>query len=115
LFSVSQLARSVANTFMVGSSLGGYLSLVANPHRTMHVNRCINVFHPLDPLAQRLEPWIAPDVWSESLVASPPAKHDFPLAVVPQPLSASAFLERNAREPRKYACARCHARVVVLI
>ncbi len=87
---------SVSNVFMVGSSLGGYLSLVSDPHRAMHAARCVNIFHPLDPLAQRLEPWIAPDIWTEDIVSSPPSKLDFPLQNVPLPMSTSAFLERNA-------------------
>ena len=114
--SVFKTFRSVANTFMIGSSLGGYLSLVANPHRIMHTNRCVNIFHPLDPLAQRLEPWVSPDVWAEALVSTQPDKLDFPLALVPHPLSASAFLERNAMyTPRKYDCACCLPYCILLI
>ena len=94
---------SVTNAFMIGSSLGGYLSLVSDPHRRMHVMRCVNIFHPLDPLAQRLEPWISPDIWAEALVSSPPSKLDFPLQNVPMPMSTSAFLERNAsRNPHRF-------------
>jgi hypothetical protein len=81
---------------MIGSSLGGYLSLVADPHRAMHATRCVNIFHPLDPLAQRLEPWITPDIWAEAIVSSPLSKLHFPLQNVPLPMSTSAFLERNA-------------------
>ena len=43
----STFPRSVANVFMIGSSLGGYLSLVADPHRSIHATRIVNIFHPL--------------------------------------------------------------------
>jgi hypothetical protein len=96
-------SRSVANLFMIGSSLGGYLSLVADPHRSMHATRIVNIFHPLDPLAQRIEPWIDPNVWSEALVSVSLSKLDFPLSSVPQPVSTSVFLERNASlTPRRF-------------
>jgi hypothetical protein len=90
-----KIPRSVANTFFIGSSLGGYLSLVAEPHRIMHARRCVNIFHPLDPLAQRLEPWISPDIWTETHMAVAPEKQSFPLQIVPPPVSASAYLEHN--------------------
>ena len=100
---LSTYPRSVANVFMIGSSLGGYLSLVADPHRSMHATRIVNIFHPLDPLAQRIEPWIDPNVWSEALVSVPLGKLDFPLSSAPQPVSTSAFLERNASlTPRRF-------------
>jgi hypothetical protein len=81
---------------MIGSSLGGYLTLISNPNRIMRTARCVNIFHPLDPLAQRLEPWICPEIWSESVAANIPGKSEFPLQTVPPPVSASAFLERTA-------------------
>lgn len=100
---LSTYPRSVANVFMIGSSLGGYLSLVADPRRSMHATRIVNIFHPLDPLAQRIEPWIDPNVWSEALVSVPLGKLDFPLSSAPQPVSTSAFLERNASlTPRRF-------------
>ena len=101
---------------MIGSSLGGYLSLVADPHRAMRTSRCANIFHPLDPLAQRLEPWIAPDVWAENLAAAPFDVLEFPLHTVPPPVSTSVFLERNAgHSPQRLAPASAkHAPILLL-
>jgi hypothetical protein len=101
---------------MIGSSLGGYLSLVADPHRVMHATRCVNIFHPLDPLAQRLEPWISPDIWAENLSTVAFDKLDFPLQNVPQPVSAALFLERNAgHSPHRFDCSCTFTSLIWLI